>query len=264
MSQPSPAQPASAVSPQRPGMFGGLMGGLAGFALGGLLGSLLFGGLGHGFGGIGLMDLLLIGGGIVLLMMFLRRRREVAAPAYATAGGPASAYGTPWGAPTPQGGGTATVEMPAGPSELERGIAHIRQMDPGFDPAAVTEFARSTFHEVQAAVKSRDMSRAQRWLTPQMYTELKSQCDQLKAARQTNHIEQIQIRRTELTEAWQEGGRDYVTVFITASLLDYTADDTTGAVIEGSKSAPQNIEEAWTFARPVGDNSWQLSSIQSA
>ena len=82
------SQPAAPVAPARPNFFGSLMGGLAGFAIGGLLGSLLFGGMGHGFGGIGMLDILLIGGGLVILFMFLRRRRAAEPqPAYAGMGG---------------------------------------------------------------------------------------------------------------------------------------------------------------------------------
>jgi len=280
--KPAPAQPSSPsqfntpsspVAPQRPSMFRGLAGGIAGFALGGLLGSMLFGGLGHGLGGglgggFGMLDMLLIVGGIGLLIMYFRRRRAVQAetPAYATAGG----YGgATYGGPSAQtgysggGGGAVTMEAPAGLSDLERGIAHIRQMDPGFDPARLIEFARSAFHGVQAAVQSRDLSLVQQWLTPQMYSELRSQSDQLTAARRTNRVERIEMRDARLTEVWQESGRDFTTVLLSASLIDYVVDDATGNVVEGSKTTPQSIEEFWTFTRPVGSNAWQLSAIQS-
>jgi predicted lipid-binding transport protein (Tim44 family) len=54
-----------------------------------------------------------------------------------------------------------------------------------------------------------------------------------------------------------------VTVYLTASLVDYTVEDATGAVVAGSK-APQDVEEYWTFTRPVGPNPWRLSAIQTA
>jgi predicted lipid-binding transport protein (Tim44 family) len=263
------AQPAPAPAPfpqQRRSMFGGLMGGLAGFALGGLLGSLLFGGMGHGLGmgGIGLFDLLLIGGGIVLLMVFLRRRRS-ASPQPAYAGGPSSAYGAyddRIGAN--DAGAAATMEAPAGPSDLDRGVAHIRQMDAGFDPDAFVHVARNAFLEVQQGVAQRDVSWLRDRVSPEIDATLQAQCDRLRAARQTNHVEQIRIQRAAVTEAWQEAGRDFVTVYIAASMLDYTVDDATDRVVEGSKTAPQDVQEFWTFGRSVGNNPWQLTAIQSA
>jgi len=108
------------------------------------------------------------------------------------------------------------------------------------------------------------MSRLRDRLTPEIYTELQAQCDRLRGARQTNVVERIDVRRAEMTEAWQETGRDYVTVYFVCSMLDYTVDDGTGAVVEGSKTAPQDVAEFWTLTRPVGRNPWQLSAIQPA
>jgi len=264
-------QPASPAAPQRPGFFGGgLMGGLAGFAIGGLIGSMLFGGLGGGlgsglggFGGLGLLEMLLIGGGLYLLFRFFRNRQaQSAQPAYAGAGA-TSAYGAgserSWGT-----GGGATVEMPAGPSDLERGIANIRTMDPGLDTSAITDHARRVYFVVQQAIGMRELAGVRDYLAPEMATVLQTQCDRLRGARQTNRIEQLDIRRAELSEAWQEGGRDYVTVLISATMLDYTVDDSTGAVVDGSRTATQAIEDFWTFTRPVGNNPWKLSAIQTA
>ena len=255
----SPTTPAPTAQPSRGGWFSGMMGGLAGFALGGLLGSMLFGGLGHGFGGgIGLLEILLIGGGLLLLFRFMSARRQ-SEPAYATAG-------------VPYGGGDsrANVEMPAGSvpppsaveSDLDRGLGHIRSMDPTFDPGFVADDARGLFVDVQRAVTARDMSAVSARLTSRMYTELSGQCDRLRAARQTNRMDDIDVRRAEATEAWQESGQDYITIYLAGALADYTVDDTTGAVVAGGKAA-QEFEEFWTFTRPVGPHPWRLSAIQS-
>lgn len=256
----APAQP---MQPQASrGMFGGLMGGLAGFALGGLLGSMLFGGMGLGGfgGGFGLMDMLLIGGALYLLYRFMMARRAQPQPAYAS-GGYGGGRATP--EPTYATGGTATATPVEAPSELDRGLAHIRQMDAAFDPEALARTARALFTDVQRGISARDMSGVNARLTPRMYTELTGQCDRLRASRQTNRVEQIDIRRAEATEAWQESGQDYVTIYLTGSIVDYTVDDASGAVIEGNRAA-QDFEEFWTFARPVGPNAWKLSAIQTA
>jgi predicted lipid-binding transport protein (Tim44 family) len=257
----TPASPSRSInqpaSPQRPGLFGGgLMGGLAGFAIGGLIGSMLFGGMGQGlggFGGIGLLEILLIGGGAFLLMRALRNRQSQA-PAYAGS----SAYGTA----APQAGG-AVLEMPAGQSDLERGLEHIRTMDSSFDTARVVDHARRVYFVVQQAVGMRELAGVREYLTPDMATVLQAQCDRLRSARRTNRVEQLDLRRVEVTEAWQEGGQDYVTVLVAASMIDYTVDDATGAVVEGSRTTPQTIEDFWTFTRAVGDHPWRLSAIQA-
>lgn len=268
VTQPAPAAPLA--QPQRPGMFGGLMGGIAGFALGGLIGSMLFGGMGQGLGGgfgggFGLMELLLLGGAAFLVFSMIRRRRQAQAPAYAGAGVPTAYYGggqeTAGGTATAPGG--VVVEMPAGASDLQRGLDHIRSMDATFDPAAVADTARRMFGGVQQAVQARDVSLVRNHVSPEMLTVLQIQCDRLRGEKQTNRLERIDVRGAELSEAWQEGGQDFVTINLTGTMLDSTVDDTTGAVVEGSKTEPQSFDEYWTFMRPVGPNHWKLSAIQT-
>jgi predicted lipid-binding transport protein (Tim44 family) len=272
--RPAPTSPASpmpgraggaegvaAPAPARPGLGGGLLGGLAGFALGGLLGGLLFGGLGH-MGGIGLFDLLLLGGGLMLLMAWMRRRREAAtpAPAYAGVGAPAG--------PATASSTVGTMERPAPPAadparaDLDRGLGHIGQMDARFDPTAMARLARAFFPEVQRAVAARDAGPLRDRLAPEMYGVLQRQCERLRAAHEVDHVEGVDVREADVTEAWQETGRDFVTVRLAGSLVDYTVNERTGAIVEGSRTA-QPFEEYWTFTRPVGPNAWALSAIQT-
>jgi predicted lipid-binding transport protein (Tim44 family) len=261
MTTPTPASPQPMQQPmQRPGMFGGLMGGIAGFALGGLLGSMLFGGMGGGFGGgLGLLELLLIGGAGFLVFRMLRARATTQ-PAYA---GGASAYGSTGQGWSSGGGGGVVMEAPPGESDVQRGIGHIRGLDPTFDPIGFAEGAKGTFVDVQAGISKRDLSAVQDQLTPQEFGRLQAQCDQLRGGRRTNRIERVQIGRAEVTEAWQEGGQDWVTVYFAVSLVDYTVDDSTGAVVEGT-TTPVDVQEYWTFTRPVGPKPWRLSAIQTA
>jgi predicted lipid-binding transport protein (Tim44 family) len=231
---------------------------LTGFVLGGLLGSLLFGGMGHA-ASIGLLDVLLIAGGVFLLASLLRRRRQEPRPAYAYPGTAAPGGVAPDEYATAPAGGVT----PEAPDDLERGLRHIRAMDPAFDAAAVAEMAAGAFLEVQRAVTARDVGPLVDRLTPEMRGTLQEQCDRLRAARQTNRLERIRIDRAEVTEAWQEGGWDFVTVLLAGSMLDYTVRDATGEVVAGSSVVPEAFEEYWTFTRPVGPRPWKLAAIQT-
>jgi predicted lipid-binding transport protein (Tim44 family) len=255
----SPASPSPAA---RPGLFGGgLMGALGGFMLGGLLGSLLFGGLG-GLGsglGIGLMDVLLVGAGLFLLFRFMKSRQPQPQPAYA--GSVAYAGGGSRVADVPAGGGPVIDERPGELDDLERGLGHILQMDPAFDAASVASDTAEMFRAVQTALTAGDMAPLRPRLTSEMLERLQMQCTELRRTGHTNHVERIQIERAEVTEAWQERGRDYVTVVLVGSLVDYTV-DARGAVVSGSRK-PERFEEFWTLTRPVGPNAWTLTAIQA-
>lgn len=253
-------QPSPSPAPSR-GFFGGMMGGIAGFMLGGLLGSLLFGG---GFGGgIGLLEILLIGAGVFFLYRWMSSRRQAEHPAYAAAG--ASSYGTTAKYDTTANtgsGGTAVMEVPPAMADLDRGLDHVRQMDPGFDPAAFARSAGEVFRKVQTAVALRDLTMVRDRLTPQMHAVLQGQCDELKGSGRTNNVEQIQIERSDLTEIWQEGGQDFATVYLAGTLRDFTV-DATGTVVAGSRTETEKFAEYWTFTRPVGPNAWKLAAIQT-
>ena len=274
----SPGRPAAPPSsfqqpaPQRSGWMGGLMGGIGGLFLGGLIGSMLFGGMGSGlfggmgrglFGGIGLTEILIVGGLAYFAFSYMRRRRQ-------------TMTALPQGDATPQGGGarpwqsgspfssTTTLEAAAAPNDLERGVGQIRQMDGAFDPVRFTDTASDFFFKVQAAWMARDMGSARDLLTPEMHATLQTQCDQMRAERRVNRLENIAVRSVEVSEAWQEGRQDFVTVRFLANLLDYTVDETGTQVMEGSRTEPVKFEEYWTFARPAGPNTWRLSAIQQS
>jgi predicted lipid-binding transport protein (Tim44 family) len=251
-------------------MMGGMLGGLL---LGGLLGGLFFG---HGGGGIGMLEILIIGGLAWFAISYMRRQQAAGPSGYATSGGygsaPASRYdpspaggtATPAGGIATPAGGIATMEAPAGPSDLERGLGHIRQMDPGFDPRAFSETASDVFFKVQGAWTARSMAGVSSLLMPEMSGTLQRDCDRLKAEHKVNRLENIAVRGAEVTEAWQESGQDFVTVHFLASLLDYTTDESGAQVLEGSPSEPVKFEEYWTFTRPVGSAAFRLSAIQQA
>jgi predicted lipid-binding transport protein (Tim44 family) len=249
----------------------GLMGGLGGFLLGGLIGSLLFGGMGRGFfGGIGLLELLIIAGVIAFLVSQMRRRQHstpALAMGYGASTGNTAArdFGTAPGTWQPEYPvrSAAVLDAPA-PADLEVGLGHIRQMDGGFD---VTDFASKVsdvFFKVQAAWMARDMGSVREVLTPDMHASLQAECDQLRAERRLNRLENIAVRSVDVTEAWQESGRDFVTVRFLASVLDYTVDESGSQLLDGSRTEPVKFEEYWTFVRPVGPNAWRLSAIQQA
>ena len=263
----SPTRPSQAPSssfqqsPQRPGFGAGIGGMLGGLVLGGLIGSLLFGGTGQMGGGIGLLEIMLIAGLAYFAFSFFRRRQAVtAAPAgYADPG----AMDASW-RPEPTSRSTAVFDAPApaAATDLARGVAHIRQMDPGFDPTRFGEQASDVFFRVQAAWMARDMGSVRTALTEEMHATMQAQCHELRAQRRVNRLENIAVRSVDVTEAWQEEGRDFATVRFLASLLDFTTDESGTQLLDGSRTEPVKFEEYWTFARPVGSGPWRLSAIQ--
>lgn len=276
-SSPSGSQYQQTPRPaQQPGMApagGGFMRSLAGGLAGGFLGAMLFRGIaGAGTGaegmggGPGLLDLILIGAVLYFGYRWFKRRRQAQAQAQSQAGGGYQQAYQAEAEPSGQAGAGAGAAPGAWSdfdqqNDLERGIGHIRAMEPAFDPTYFLERTGDAFFMIQGAWTRRDMAAVADLLTPEMQRLLTTDAEALKAKGQVNRLENIAIRSLDLYQAWQESGQDYVTVHFLASLLDYTVDEKSGAVVAGSDRDPVKFDELWTFTRPVGPGPWRLSAI---
>ncbi|WP_310601047.1 Tim44 domain-containing protein [Desulfobulbus sp.] len=243
---------------QQPGGgFGrGLMGGLVGGALGGLLFGSMFG---MGGNGIGIVPLLLLGGvGYFLYKRFVNRPPAPSSAGYQSPGSSRfQAEQSPFG-----GGSVPPVPPIREVHTAEQGLAEIRQTDPGFDDKYFLEVASDVFFKVQAGWMRRDLDSYRHLLGTQLAAEYEGHFARMRESGRINKLESIAIRRLEIVDAGCNNGEDYVTVLFTANLLDYTVDDKTGALIEGSMTEPVKFAEQWTWARPVLTEDWKLEGIQ--
>jgi predicted lipid-binding transport protein (Tim44 family) len=244
--------------PQQPSMWRSVAMGVAG----GFLGRMLFSGLSHGMGmggfggsGFGIVEMLLLGGLLYGIYWFIKRRKQAESSAgayYQTGASPSTGQQMSYSS-SPQSQGPAE-------SDVDTGIHHIRQLDPSFDETRFSDLCMDNFFKIQGAWINRDVTDIKNILTDEMYGILQRDADKLKAEKKINKLDNIAVRSVEITEAWQEGGMDFITVKFLASLLDYTVSES-GELLSGSKTEPVKFEEYWTFTRPAGSNKWQLSAI---
>jgi predicted lipid-binding transport protein (Tim44 family) len=265
---PRPISPPPYQAPQPAGggffrnMAGGVLGGIAGGMLGGMLfRSLGFGGGGGmggmgagGGGGIGFFEILLIGGILYLIYRFIKNKRESTESTQNVYGG--NTYQEPV---TYQPVDQPSISSSA--DDMATGISHIRQFDRSFDEQRFCDQVMDIFFKVQSAWMNRDLSLATALLTTELRRTFQDDIDRLIRDKRVNRLENTAVRKVEIVEAWQESGQDYLTTLIYANLLDYTTDEVSGQVVEGSRTEPVKFEEYWTFTRPVGNNQWQLSAI---
>lgn len=258
---PSRAIGPQAAQPQQPSMWRTFAMG----ALGGVAGSMLFGGLGRAGGGggggmggsgLGLLEILLICGAIYFIYRYFKKRKQQQSqPDALFRTGSAPSQGTPYPA--------ISQDQDVEESDIQTGIDHIHQMDPSFNENRFTDQCMDNFFKIQGAWANRDISSVRGILTDEMFNILRGDAEKLKAEKKINKLDNIAVRTTEITEVWQEGGMDFITVRFLANLLDYTVSDT-GELLSGSKTEPIKFEEYWTFTRPVGNNPWQMSAINQA
>lgn len=261
--QKAPAMNQSAPAGQ-PANKSGFASGLAGGLLGGAIGSMLFGsmfGMGGG-SGMGILPIILLG--VIGYFFYKRFIKPRAATPYQGYQPPTQAPGSIFSGTQPGGFGSAVPPPPPGAlsGSVDDGLALIRRTDPGFDEKHFLEVASDVFFKVQAGWMRRDLASYRHLLGDSLATEYEREFAEMQRLGHLNKLENISIRKVEIVAAGKEGYEDYVTVLFTANLLDYTVDENSGALVEGSMSDPVKFAEEWTWARPEGTENWRLEAIK--
>ncbi len=260
----SAAQPSGGFFSRSP-----FMQGLAGGLAGGMIGSLLFGGIGHASpggvagGGIGFIEIALLGLLLYMAYRFFKRRREqslATASSYAGASPEMGGYLGSSQTPFPHSSGYPQ-EPTSGHGEVARGMDQIKGFDPAFDEEKFKETVQDLFFRIQAGWTNRSLNGIEGILTAEMADYFGNEFELMNRKGVINRLENIAIRKVEIAEAWQETGKDYITILFTANLLDYTVDAASREVVEGDKLNPVKFQEYWTFCRDIGSPRWQLSAI---
>jgi predicted lipid-binding transport protein (Tim44 family) len=262
--QPSPASPsvagpaagAAAAQVARPSMARNLMMGLGA----GLLGAGLFGMLsGSGFfsglaslaGVFGfLLQIALIGGVIWLALRFFRRRSE---PQLAGAGAP-----MPRDAYQPQQPQNVAARM---------GMMGGGSSAPQTQPLQLAGEDFSAFEkllgDVNTAYSNEDERGLRALVTPEMFGYFDEDLSGNAKKGLVDRVSDVKLLQGDLSEAWREGALDYATVAMRFSLINALYERSSGKVVDGSATVPQEVTEHWTFVRERG-GAWKLSGIQSA
>lgn len=240
--EPPPIAIAPLAAAPRPRHGWGWIAPVTGLAAGFLLGHLvlLAEPIRAGFGPVLLQAL-----GLVAVVWFLLRQR---------------AKGR-WRAPAVVRPPTQEPPSPVRDTDLDQGVRDIRRTDRGFDAARFAGYAAMMFRDVQSAGMARDARALCDRVTPMMYVELEARGDRLRASGRSARVAAVEVT-SEVTEAWQDGNRDYVTAYIAGSMQSHTVDDATGRVVDGSPTLPVAVAAFLTFMRPAGLNFWMLSLIQ--
>jgi predicted lipid-binding transport protein (Tim44 family) len=254
----APAAPAQNTAGVQQKKSGGFAKGLAGGLLGGAIGSMLFGSM-FGGEGTGILPILLF----AALGFFLFRRFGNSRQKASGQGGGFAAPGQGGVFSQGMGGNMANVPqpVPGSPQAVEEGLNEIRRTDRAFDTAQFLEIASDAFFQVQAGWMRRDLDSYRNLLGEKLASEYAVEFAQMREKGIINKLESIAVRKADVVAAGNTGTQDFITVGFSANLLDYTVDETTGELVDGSMTRPVKFDEEWTWARPAGTNDWKLEGI---
>jgi predicted lipid-binding transport protein (Tim44 family) len=143
--------------------------------------------------------------------------------------------------------------------------ARFRGRDVNLPDADLQAFQR-LHAAIQNAWSNGDLGLMRRLMTPEMLSYFSEESMRNTSRGVRNLVSNVELTQGELTEAWEEGDRQYATVFLRWRAIDYVlrlgaAPADRDAVVGGDPRNPAQFEEMWTFVRRRGGD-WQLSAIQ--
>lgn len=131
-------------------------------------------------------------------------------------------------------------------------IETIRAHDPGFSAEAFKAYAQDCYLRLQEAWEAKDWARVRPLESDRLFAIHEQQLKELIDGKRTNHMDAQCILKTELVSTKLDGQREILVVRLNATLLDYVTDDTTGKLLEGSKTERRNRIYRLEFIRTAG------------
>lgn len=131
-------------------------------------------------------------------------------------------------------------------------IARIQEIDPNFSAEHFKTYASEVYLSVQEAWERKEWSVVRPFESNALFNVHNRQLKEYIDAKKTNYLNMQNIRNITLANFKVDGEREVLKVKLDASLLDYVLDDTSGAVIEGSKTQYQHRSYALEFIRTTG------------
>ncbi len=162
----------------------------------------------------------------------------------------------------PASGGAAAPESPDG--TMQAGIARIRAVDPGFEPAGFLAGARAAFEIILSAFAAGDAATLRPLLNDEVFENFSKAIKARQQAGETLKTTLVGINSADIIEADLAGRNAVVTVKIVSEQINVTQ-DAEGKVVEGDPSTVASVTDLWTFARNTRsrDPNWTLVATRS-
>jgi hypothetical protein len=132
----------------------------------------------------------------------------------------------------------------------------LKASDPNFSEQLFYGRVNEMFLAIQKAWEARNMEPARRFLSQQQFEVLAGGIGEYVRNGQINKLDSIHIDRINPVSVTREGDSDYVTVMLTATVIDYTIDERSGQIVNpgvlGDGKTPKTFDEKWTLVRKVG------------
>ncbi len=195
------------------------------------------------------------------------RRREDASPPRAEVGSADNVVRLPGGgpAPAPSPVSARSLKGLAEPgSPAAQGLEAIAREEPGFDPRAFADGAKSAYETIVTAFARGDRKTLKSLLSRDVGEGFERAIGERERRRETVETTFVSIDRSEIAAVEVRNRVAQVTVRFLSKLITATR-DAQGKVIDGSPEGVVDVTDVWTFARTLGsrDPNWLLVATEA-
>ncbi len=147
--------------------------------------------------------------------------------------------------------------------QAERGLRRSEQTDSTWNADALKRDVEKMFFKVQEAWMERNQTLAKDCMSAALFAKHKSETDRMKKDKEKNIMKNITVDHVTILGLadYRDNAKDSVKVYIEGTMVDYTIDETTKAVIRGNIQKAGEFYQLWTLIRENG--AWVVDRIQS-
>lgn len=131
-------------------------------------------------------------------------------------------------------------------------IDKIRLTDPDFNRENFRDYAGKILLTVLDGISKRNSSLLRPYESNYLFTAHDKQIREYIESKRINHLEDITLGSVVIADFIENAGTETITVRGTVSMLDYTTDDVSGGVLDGSRIARRNRSWRLDFIRLKG------------
>lgn len=149
-------------------------------------------------------------------------------------------------------------------SEVARGLEACLQAEPGFDPRAFLEGAKSAYETIMIAFAKGDRKTLRGLLSKEVGEAFERAIVERERNRQTLETTFVSIDKAEIVAVEVRNRVAHVTVRFLSNLITATR-NADGKVVDGSAETVVEVPDVWTFSRTLGsrDPNWQLVATEA-
>lgn len=150
-------------------------------------------------------------------------------------------------------------------STLAGGLEQVVQIEPGFDPRAFIEGAKSAYETIVLAFAKGDRKTLRSLLSKEVADGFERVITERERRNETAETTFVSIDKADIVAVEVRNRVAQITVRFLSNLINATR-DAEGRVIDGSAEAVVEVPDVWTFARTLGsrDPNWLLVATEAA